>query len=127
MCPHKSFVLYVSLLFLLISPFLPFLAHREEALFRGSYVGHSMVCVYYSHTYCSMSGYRSQSSCHFSCFFFYSKILSFDYSDGRVNYHIADRIPLEKIVPCTMFYKYDLCKIKNIDIFVDGTLVVISV
>ena len=48
-------------------------------------------------------------------------------SDGRVNYHIADKIPLEKIVPCTLFYKYDLRKIKNIDIFVDGTLVVISV
>ena len=47
--------------------------------------------------------------------------------DGKVNYHIADRIPLEKKVPCTLFYKYDLRKIKNIDIFVDGTLVVISV
>ena len=47
--------------------------------------------------------------------------------EGRLKYHIADRIPLEKIVPCTLFYKYDLCKIKNIDIFVGGTLVVISV
>jgi len=74
-----------------------------------------------------MSGYRSQSSCHFSCFFFDAKVLFLVSGEGRLKYHIADRIPLEKIVPCTLFYKYDLCKIKNIDIFVGGTLVVISV
>ena len=73
-----------------------------------------------------MSGYRSHSFCHFSCFFFDAKVLFLVSGEGRLKYHIADRMPLEKIVPCTLFYKYNLRKIKNIDIFVDGTLVGIS-